>query len=183
MLILWLLMDLAAADAKHLGTWYGKPPLKIHSFDVTLRNPSKEPRWLLVPRSFPQKGAYQPDSDEAELQIFTLGESSFVIGVGANFQAVKLAGGGAVTLRGLKIESWWEKVPKSVDLEVLVARSVLVGDARLETMVGDALLQQKDVQAPRGADDPRAKKFWHPTGSIAVTVDVESRSKITVPLR
>jgi hypothetical protein len=172
-IVLALLMDLNQAHIAHVGSWYGKPPLQVHSFDVTLQNPSAEPRWILLPRVFGQGLG----KDEAELQIYRLSaKSTLVIGISGNFQGVKLPGHGVVTLRGLRIESWWEKSPKTVEVEVLVARTVTLAGVPLL-----ALESSGDVKAPRDAADDRAQKFLHPNGPVAV--DVESRYPLTAPLK
>jgi len=157
-------------EAQCTGIWFGKPPLKEHLFDVTLRNPSPEPRWLLVPETFPYEGDTKPaigDGNLAELQIFETSKHPRTVvaqAVGSHFWAIRLVGHGTVTLRQLPISSWWENLPDSVDLPVVVASEVLVGGQPMASCFpGDPLSESgADVQAPSDAADKRALHFWHP---------------------
>ena len=123
-LLLALILDLTAAGAPNtapdvplqatsLGVWYGKPPLAFNRFDVTVRNPSAQARWMILPSTFPNQGRIEPApgvSDVIELQIFRLSSKVlFVKAVGGEFQAVKLPGHGTIKLRELAIDSWWEE--------------------------------------------------------------------------
>lgn len=172
------------------GLWYGKPPLKEHFFDVTLRNPAPEPRWLVLPGTFPYAGSTEPapGGEEIELQPFVIGKRPRVVivkGVGGNFWAVRLPGGGRLTLRKLVIESWWETVPASVDLEVIIAREVTIGGTALAALVSADSMSESgaDVLAPADAAAPGGLPFWHPTSSAApVVFDIESRARVAVPL-
>ena len=170
-----MILMMAIVSATSTGTWLGKPPLAIHSFDVTLKNPSKEARWLILPRTFGEFAR----GDESELQIYKLAPNvSFAYGVSSNFQAVKLPGNGSITLRDLKIESW--NHPKSVELEVLVAKSLKIGEVSLEKWIPESASGQ-EVKAPASAADPRAQKFQHPNAKLSL--EIESREKVTVPIK
>jgi hypothetical protein len=170
-----LLLMLAIIQATSTGTWLGKPPLAIHSFDVTLQNPSHEARWLILPRSFGEFAR----GDESEVQIYKLSAKvTFAYGVSSNFQAVKLPANGSITLRDLKIESW--NHPKSVELEVLIAKSIAIGEVPLERWVSESASGQ-DVKAPASAADPRAEKFQHPNAKFSAAL--EAREKVTVPIK
>ncbi len=177
-----------AATAVSLG--YGKPPLKSHGFDVVLRNPSMEPRWLILPTTFPYAGREDPapGGEEVELQIFKVSEAPRVIvveGIGGDFWAVRLPGAGTLRLSHLNISSWWDKVPEMVVLRVIVAKEIRLGGRGIAEVVGMSFDSESgaDVAAPGGAGDERALKFWHPEGpGIAVTFDEESRSAVKVPL-
>ena len=177
--------------ATAVSLWYGKPPLKSHGFDVALRNPSAEPRWLILPATFPYAGREDPapGGEEVELQIFTVSEAPQVIvarGVGGHFWAVRLPGAGTLKLRNLKISSWWDEVPASVVLRVIVAKEIRLGERGIAEVVGMSFDSASgvDAAAPEGAADGRALKFWHPEGEggIAVTFAEESRSEVEVPL-
>ena len=189
-----LLPNAGVIAARSLGLWYGKPPLKEHRFDVVLQNPSKEARWMVLPSTFPYANDTKPasgDSPVGELQIFRLSAHPKVLlteAVGGTFWAVKLPAGGKVSLRRLRIESWWEHVPASVVLEVLVAREITVDGQSLGAILGEDPVAESgaDVLAAKDAGDPRALRFWHPDGdgsrSAALKIDVESRAQVTVPL-
>ncbi|MBI4699789.1 MAG: hypothetical protein HY744_01260 [Deltaproteobacteria bacterium] len=179
-------------EATAVGIRYGKPPLKEHRFDLVLRNPAVEPRWLLLPDVFPYAGEARPApglDPEVELQVYLLAEAPRVViinGVGGNFWAVRLPGRGQVTLRGLAIRSWWDEVPPATRLQAIVAREIWVGGlplaARIET---DPMSETgADVAAPKDASDPRALRFWHPDGggSAPVAIEAERRVWVTVSL-
>ncbi len=197
--LLVLLLDLTAAapnagapvQATSLGYRGGKPPLAFNGFDVTLRNPSAEPRWLLLPATFPYEGRSEPapgSSKVLELQIFRLarGQVLLVKAVGGEFQAVKLPGRGTITLRGLNIDSWWDKRPASVELEVIVARAVKIDGQALEKIVrGEALSKSGiEVVAPWDLSGDPDVTMWHAKdhGEVPATFEVESRTRVTVPL-
>ena len=145
--------------------------MKEHYFDVTLRNPSSEPRWLLLPETFPYAGDAKPavgDGPLAELQVFQLSQEPRTIiaeAVGSNFWALRLPGNGTITVRRLHIASWWETLPADVVLELVVASDILVGGDPFATCFSADPLSASgaDVLAPRDAADPRALRFWHPS--------------------
>ena len=183
----------AAAPASLAGTavslWYGKPPLKSHGLDVALRNPASEPRWLILPNTFPYAGREDPapGGEEVELQIFKLSEAPPVIvveGVGGHFWAVRLPGGGTLRLRNLRIQSWWDVVPDTTLLRMIVAREVLLGERPLAEVVGQSLdsASGADALAPEGAGDDRVAKFWHPPDEKRVAVRFEEESRVEVPV-
>lgn len=181
----------AIVEATFREVHFGKPPLKFLRFDVTLHNPSSNPRWLILPATLPYQGdtVPAPGGVETELQVFLLSKHPRVLllyGVAGNFQAVLLPGQGWVTLRNLPIEAWWQEVPAKTDLEVIVARSVTIGGAALGDLIG-ALANSESgaaVDAQSNAGDERSLQFWHPKeGSFPpIAIDVESRAKISVPI-
>jgi hypothetical protein len=177
--------------ATAVSLWYGKPPLKQHGFDVTIKNPAGEPRWLVLPDTFPYAGREDPapGGELSELQVYELSERpmAFIIkGVGANLWAVKLPGGGTMTLRNLKISSWWDEVPATTTLRMIVARELRLGERPLDEVVGQFLLSSSGFvgEAPESAADPRADKFWHmpDNSAVALTIDEESRVEVVVAL-
>lgn len=176
---------------KAMSLWYGKPPLKSHGFDVVLQNPASEPRWLILPNTFPYEGREDPapGGEEVELQIFRVSEAPAVVvveGISGHFWAVRLPGGGTLALRNLRIQSWWDEVPDATTLRMIVAREVLLGERPLAEVVGQALdsASGADAPAPEGAGDKRALKFWHPPDekAVAVRFEEESRVEVVVPL-
>ena len=158
---------------------------------MTLHNPSSNPRWLILPETFPYEGDTEPAPGgvETELQVFLLSKQPRVLlvyGVAGNFQAVLLPGRGWLTLRNLPIEAWWHEVPAKTDVAVLVARSVTIGGAALEDLIGASAKSESGatIEAQSHAGDERALRFWHPkAGSYPpIVIDIESRAKISVPL-
>jgi hypothetical protein len=185
--------DEVVVDAKAVGIWWGKPPLKEISLDVTVRNPTSEARWLVLPRTFPSASDSEPrpGGAECEIQIFELAHeprTAIAEGVCANFWAVRLAPGAVLALSKLRVEAWWQDVPAAVDLEVLIAKDVIVGGESLGAIVGDGASPGGEFAAPTGASDPRAASFWHPHDgrtegeSVPVEIAIESRAEVTVAL-
>ena len=182
----------ALTMAVSVGLWRGKPPLANLYFDVGLHNPAAAPRWLILPQTFPYTGqdTPRPGGELAELQVYRTSEQPHTIlakGVGGNFWALLLPAGGDITIRGLPIQSWWETMPTTTTLELLVASEVMVGDRSLADSISGVALSESgaDVQAPRDAADPRAQAFWHPddpSSSAPLRIDVESRETIEVTL-
>ena len=181
----------AIAEATHRDVWLGKPPLARQVFDVTLTNPATAPRWLILPSTFPYTGREDPapGGREIEVQAYRLSSKPRVViveGVSAHFLALRLPGGGTVTLRGLAIESWWNEQPDAVTLEVLVARQITVGGTPLAELVSEdpTSAAHADVDARFDAGHPGALPFWHPKAETGapVTFDVESRGRVRVPL-
>ncbi len=179
-------------SAKAGSMFFGKPPRIEHSFDVSLRNPDAEPRWLVLPTSFPYEGQETPRpgaGEVAEVQVFELSKAPrVVIGktIGGEAWALHLPGHGSVTLRGLKVASWWDRIPESVELEVIVASALRLGDAPLPEAIGVPFASESgaEVEAPRDAADPRALSFWHPAsgGGVPLHIEVVSTGSLRVPL-
>jgi hypothetical protein len=177
--------------ATSLGLWRGKPPLKIHYFDISLHNPADGPRWLVLPSDFRYAGETpaMPVDDVAELQAFVLAERPRVVmvkGVGAELWAVRLPAHGSVRLRRVAIESGWEDVPATAELEVIVAKDLTIGGSALDALLGVDVASETgaDVQAPGDAADPRAVKYWHPVKNAPskLALEIESRARVSVPL-
>jgi len=92
-----------------------------------------------------------------------------------------------VTLRRLPVDSWWEDVPPSAELEVVSARDILVGGKPLATCFDAKATSDSgaDVKAPRDAADPRMMRTRCPPGEDSVPIELvdAQRSRVTVPLR
>jgi hypothetical protein len=167
----------------------GKPPSVRHTFDVTLHNPSGEPRWLILPMMFPYSGKKEPvPGGKAEKMVDHLlgaGVISLVICKSANFQAVKLPGHGGVTLRDLSIDSWFDGFPPSTELEVIVARGITVGGEALEKVVTVKSSDGASVTVPAEREWTAMGTMWQspPNDPFPVVLDVESRAKLTVSLK
>ena len=196
---MWLLTLLSCASsppgvqvvtATSTGWRPSKPPLKVLRFNLSLTNPDDEPRWLVWPSTFPHEGRSDPapGGDVYEVHVCRLSEHPRVVmvdAVGAHFQAVKLPAHGALSLRGARIDAWWDKLPEATTIEVQVVRAITVGGTALEAGLGiDATSETgADVAAPTGASDPRAGTFWElGEAGTPVTFDVASRSRIDVRL-
>jgi hypothetical protein len=168
-----------------------KPPLKVHFFEIVLRNPASAPRWLVLPTTFPSADEPMPASGrfEVELQPFLLSEHPRVVifrGVSGDFWALRLPAKGLVQLRRLGIESWWSEVPASVSLEALVARDVTLGGTSLGVLAGIDPTSESgaEVKAAWDASHPDVLRMWHaPEDKGArIVIDVESRARVEVAL-
>jgi hypothetical protein len=174
----------------------GKPGLRFCSVDVELRNPSREPRWLVIPWWIPHEGEGKrglPDH-ESGLESYLLSARPRLVLVEAsagNFYAVRLPGGGSVLVRGLTFYAFWREAPKSVALEVLVAREITAGGVPLEGLLGGEVTSESGAFArvPEDQRDYRILHSWNiprtPSGeyrSVPLAVSVESRVEISAPL-
>ena len=183
-------VDVVAAWSR--GVWYGKPHLAENYFDVALRNRSDEPRWFVLPETFPfdDKEPTASPGGEGEVQWFQLSKAPtnvvIAMGVYTGMWALLLAGHATVGLRDLKISSHWSDRPKTVRLTLLIVKSITVGGKPLANSVSvDPLSQGGLTDAPRSAADPRALPFWHPadrTKSEPVVLDIESRQTLEIAL-
>jgi len=177
-------------EARSVGMWWGKPPMKMHAFEVMLHNPSHDPRWIVLPATFPYKGSSEPapGGSEAELQWLRLSTRPRVMlayGVSGNFLALRLAGDARVTIKRLWIQSWWEDVPSSTAINVLVAREVTIGGAPLATLAkADPTSGSAEVDGAKDAGYDRIENIWHSpaSGSAPIAFGVESRAVVVVPL-
>jgi hypothetical protein len=177
-------------SATSVGVSLSKPPVAVHSLDVVLRNPAAEARWLVLPTmtTMPGETWPSPTAQETEVQPFVVSEAPYALvayGVAGNFWAVRLPGGGAITLRGLKIEDLTEEVPAALEIEALLAREITIGGRPLADLVGVPALSETgaDAQAPIDAADPRVKPMWHPDGPAPVAIDVERRGRVRVAIK
>ncbi|HEY3451272.1 MAG TPA: hypothetical protein VGK67_33245 [Myxococcales bacterium] len=111
----------------HVGTWLGKPPLAVLSFDVALRNPGPKAHWLFLPQAVGtgSSGGVRgvtvwelPGTPPAWLWELE--------GMGGGW-AVRLPPGGEATLRGWGLKSWFSPIPNSIPVEVVLADDLLVG--------------------------------------------------------
>jgi len=180
-------------EIRSQGIWWGKPPLKTHFLDATVQNLANEPRWIALAEMFPYAGTTDPPIGKgkvAELQVFELSSRPRVVLVltvaTGGIWAVRLPSRAKVTLRRLPIESWWEDVPPSAELEVVSAREILVGGKPLATCFDVKATSDSggDVKAPRDAADPRMVRTRCPPGEDSVPIELvdAQRSRVTVQL-
>ena len=121
----------ASVEIKFVEMKFRKPPLIDLYFDVVLRNQSPEPRWFLLPRSMgPGQAGLSRKGGIDVLEVFApKGKGRVIIGefLGTGgFQALLLRSGSNVRLRRLRI-SYWGDLPANVQVETLIAKSLLIG--------------------------------------------------------
>ncbi|MFO0552051.1 MAG: hypothetical protein U0271_26935 [Polyangiaceae bacterium] len=175
---------------QYTRTTQQRPPLHTLYFNVSLRNPSGEPRWIVIPDTLPHTGEADPapGGDVAELEIYLLSQSpraTLVRAVGGHYWAVWLPGHGHMTLRDLGIKSWNEDA-STIVIETLIAREITFDGAPLASVIGPNARSDSSVEtdAPASISDPRAQKFWHPDDDRGAkeVIDVETtvRSEVSV---
>ncbi len=151
-------------EAVPRGIAWGKPPLKTHLLDVTVQNLAPEPRWIALAETFPYEGSEEPRIGQgkvAELQVFELSRAPRVVVVltvaTGGVWALRLPAEGTVMLRKLRIDSWWQDVPATAELEVVSAREILLGSRPMATCIAGPATSEAgaDVEAPEDAADPR----------------------------
>lgn len=134
-------------DMKFVGMEPGRPPLMRLRFDVTLRNPSAEPRWVI----FPKETGRAPKSGGGVdgVEVDALGSPPVLVGRfqgTGSVQAVRLAGGAKVTLRRFTVSSWEDLPDGPASLEVVIASDLKVGGEDAAAWFG------KDPTSPSTAD-------------------------------
>ncbi|MBW2525215.1 MAG: hypothetical protein JRI23_13610 [Deltaproteobacteria bacterium] len=151
-------------EAASKGIWFGKPPLATHFLDVTLQNLASEPRWIAVAEMFPYEGSTDPrigEGEVGELQVFELSRKPRLVLVltvaTGGVWAVRLPARGAIELRRLTVDSWWENIPNTAELEVISAREILLAGKPLASCFDVEATSDPGAkaQAPRDSADPR----------------------------
>jgi len=190
------LESLAAVSAggefgmKHVGLWWGKPPLKTHSFDLALRNKADGPRWILLPETLGETkdtrkgGVFAVEARELQ------GKGRVIVATGlgnGGFQAMLLPAHAEVKIARFQIESWFEKIPPTIAVEMIIARKVSLGDDPLEAWF--EARPEGDVSAAVVDDRFSSTEKWvrtrrHPDDyrEFPVTIDEERRVRIMVAL-
>ena len=130
-----------AVEIKFREMRFGKPPLVELYFDVTLRNDGADPRWFLLPKSLsPETTSIAAKGGVDALEVFgPQGTGHVAIGRfygTGGFQALLLPSGAEVRLRLLPI-SYWGDLPKSVQVEILIAKQLTIGGENAEVWFGE----------------------------------------------
>jgi hypothetical protein len=114
-----------------------KPPLADLYFDVVLRNSRRQPRWFLLPGNLnpePQSVAGKGGIDGVEV-FAPHGKGRVIIGHflgNGGFHAVLLRPGAEVRLRLFPI-SFWGDLPGQLQIEVVIAKSLTIGNEDAST--------------------------------------------------
>jgi len=135
----------------------GKPPLQYLAFDVVLRNKERSPRWFLVPSSL---GSGHPSIGESggvdALETYSpRGTGRVMIGrfLGTGgFSALLLPGNSEIRLRRFPI-SYWGDLPKSLEIDVLIVKSLKIGDETAESWFGPGAMSSVRADINEDAQD------------------------------
>jgi hypothetical protein len=110
-------------EAKHVST-------RGVRFDVVLRNERDAPRWFVLPDVIDPIRSLGPVSYLQRTEL--VGEGKVVIGRaqlwGGSFNIVRLPARGTVTLRGLRYSTFTAPLPPTVEIELITATDVHLGD-------------------------------------------------------
>src|ERR1044071_386364 len=120
---------------------FGRPPLVYLSFDVTLFNDRKSPRWFLLPSNLGSGHAAVGEKGGVDtLEVFTpRGKGHVVVGrfLGTGgFNALLLPPGAVVRLRLFPI-SYWGDPPENLQIEIVIPRELTIGGDKAENWFGD----------------------------------------------
>ncbi|MFZ5480490.1 MAG: hypothetical protein ACOZNI_27255 [Myxococcota bacterium] len=135
---------------------------------------------------------YPPEPEfekgEKEIQCFRLQTSPEVVwfrGVTTNFQAILIAGGASVLVKGVHFQVVTDERDESVTFRGSFAREVRVGSMSLRELpgCGSAAPATGGVfDGDSGAGDPRSLTFWRSTVPIVVDSSPEHEFEFEVAI-
>ncbi len=164
---------------------FGRRPQVNLVLDVVLRNTESSPRWFVLPSSFgPALHAAGPKDGVDALEVFTPeGSGHVVIGrfLGtAGFQALLLPAHAELRLRRLPI-SYWGELPDSINIDVVIAKQVLIGGERGETWFGDDPQSSVTADIVEDAENPmRISHSKRTPDNKEVTIAIEEERRVRV---
>ena len=171
---------------------YGRPPLSYLFFDVVLRNDHNSPRWFLLPSNLGSgHGSIGEKGGVDTLQVFTpRGNGQVIIGrfLGTGgFQALLLRPGAEVRLRRFPI-SFWGDLPANLEIEIVIANGLTIGDESAETWFGvkalssatadiseDAESVKRLVRSKRSRDNKEVLPVIEEDQRLHLSVSLESK--------
>jgi len=147
------------AEVKFRNMRAGKPPLQYLSFDVVLRNRERSARWFLLPSNL---GSGHGPIGEAggvdALETYSpRGNGRVIIGrfLGTGgFSALLLPGNAEIRLRQFPI-SFWGELPDSLEIEVVIAKTLKIGDQTAESWFGPRPMSSVKADITEDAEDVR----------------------------
>ncbi|PWT89865.1 MAG: hypothetical protein C5B55_10645 [Blastocatellia bacterium] len=165
----------------------GRPPLVYLTVELVLRNSASEPKWFLIPSNLGNgRAAIGQKGGIDSLEVFAPnGQGRVAIGrfLGTGgFHAVQLPAQAEIRLRRFPI-SYWGDPPKSLDVEVVIAKSLMLGDESAESWFGSSALTDVKADISNDAEDPkRIEKSRHTRDNkeITPTIDVDHRLRLTL---
>ena len=179
-----------AAEIKFRELHFGKPPLVNLFFDVVLRNDRTEPRWFLLPGTLGSGAVSIGDKGGVDtLEVFVPQGKGRVplghfLGTGG-FNALLLPPGAGVRLRLFPI-SFWGELPDHLQIEVVVARRLMIGDEKAEAWFGVDPASDVKADIAESAETPaRILLSRHAPGNkeVAVVIGEDRRLQLQVSLK
>jgi len=167
----------------------GRPPLQYLSFDVVLRNKQRSPRWFLLPSNL---GSGHPSIGEGggvdALETYSPRGTGRVmvgrfLGTGG-FSALLLPGNSEIRLRRFPI-SYWGDLPKSLEIEVLIAKTLKIGDETAESWFGPGAMSSVSADIDEEAQDVkrmRGSKRTPDNKEVAVVTEGVRKLPLHVPV-
>jgi hypothetical protein len=168
---------------------FGKPPLVYLSFDVTLLNDQKSPRWFLLPSNLGSGHAAIGEKGGVDtLEVFTSrGKGHVVVGrfLGTGgFNALLLPPGAVVRLRLFPI-SYWGDPPDNLQIEIVIARELTIGSDKAESWFGNSPLSSVKADIAENAENPmrmRTSKRTKDNKEVAPVIEEDRRLRLQVSL-
>ena len=179
-----------AAEIKFREMHLGKPPLVNLFFDDMLRNDHTEPRWFLLPGNLGPGTASIGDKGGVDtLEVFApRGKGRVLIGhfLGTGgFNALLLPPGAGVRLRLFPI-SFWGDLPDHLQIEVVIARRLMIGGEEGEAWFGIDPASDVKADIAESAETPaRILRSRHGPGNkeVAAVIEEDRRLQLQVSLR
>jgi hypothetical protein len=164
---------------------FRKPPLVDLYFDVVLRNKRAESRWFILPSNLgPESRATPAKGGVDGVEVFApRGKGRVVIGhfLGTGgFYALLLPARSEVRLRLFPI-SFWGDLPDQLQIEVVMAKSFIIGAEKAETWFGasPASSPKADIMED-SLNHRRMLSSRHTPDHKEVSTSIEEDSRVAV---
>ena len=178
------------AEVKFVSMRFGKPPLVYLTFDLRLRNDSDSQRWFLIPSNLGP--GHEPIGSKGgidALETFSLSGKGRIklgrfLGTGG-FNAILLSPHADVRLRRFPI-SYWGELPESLPLEIVIVKSLKIGNESAESWFGRDRSSSREVDIPSDAGSiQRMGRTKHTPDNkeIVPVIDPERRVELQVSLK
>lgn len=144
------------------GSWRNRAVSTLN-FDLRLRNPASEPRWLVLPTTLPDDGKDAPAPGKgavSQLKADVLGGRGKLVWVTTKgpggFRAILLPAHSDVSLLMLQLATLWTNLHRTAKVEVILAKSIKIDDQPIEKFITGDLKTDADAEIqldsdPRGA--------------------------------
>jgi hypothetical protein len=179
-----------AAEIEFREIRFRKPPLAELYFDVTLRNDRAAPRWFLLPSNLGSGKAPIGEKGGVDgLEAFApKGKGHVIVGhfLGTGgFHAILLAPRSEVRLRLFPI-SYWGDPPANLQMEIVIARGLTIGDKRAEKWFGKNPMSSVTADILENAEDVRTmtqSRRAPEYKEVAIVIEKDRRLQLTVSLK
>lgn len=177
------------AEIKFRRMRFGRPTLVYLSFDVILRNDQKSPRWYLLPSNLGSgHGTIGEKGGVNTLEVFSpSGKGRVVIGrfLGTGgFSALLLPPRAEVRLRLFPI-SYWGDPPANLEIEIVIAKKLMIGTDRAEKWFGKSPLSSVKADIVEDAESTmrmRTSKRTKDNKEVAPVIEEDRRLRLLVSL-